>query len=76
VCYNQYRHNKGEIMKRFSNVNGKATNLNKPLTVGTVEFILNNAGTMSAKNIASIIHRPVKTVQSVASRLGVSLRLS
>ena len=61
---------------RFSNVNGKATRLNKKLTVGSVEFILNNAGKMSAKNIAAVIHRPVKTVQNVASRFGVSLRLS
>lgn len=62
-------------MKRFSNVNGKATKLSKELTVGSIEFIINNAGTMTAKNIAAILHRPVKTVQSVASRFGVSLRV-
>lgn len=61
--------------KRFSKVNGKATKLNKPLTVGTLEFILNKAGVLSSKSIAAIIHRPVKTVQSVASRFGISLRL-
>jgi hypothetical protein len=61
--------------KRLSNVNGKATKLNKPLTVGTVEFIVKNAGLLPAKSIAAIIHRPLKTVQSVASRFGVSLRL-
>jgi hypothetical protein len=60
---------------RFSNVNGKATKLNKKLTAGTVGFILENAGKIEAKNIAAIIHRPVKTVQNVASRFGVSLRL-
>lgn len=63
-------------MKRFSNVNGKSTKLNKKLTWGTVTFIIKNAGLMSTKNIAAIIHRPVKTVQSVASRFGVSLKLT
>ena len=62
-------------MKRFSNVNGKATKLSKELTVGSLEFIINNAGKMTAKNIAAILHRPVKTVQSVASRFGISLRV-
>lgn len=61
--------------KRLSKVNGKSTVLNKPLTQGSLEFIIKNAGKMTAKNIASVIHRPVKTVQSVASRFGVSLRL-
>ena len=64
------------MQTRFSNVNGKATKLNKKLTVGTVDFILRNAGVIPAKNIAAIIHRPLKTVQSVASRYGVSLRVS
>jgi hypothetical protein len=62
-------------MRKFSNVNGKATKLNKKLTNGTVDFILKNAGKIPSKNIAAIIHRPVKTVQSVASRFGISLRL-
>jgi hypothetical protein len=61
---------------RFSNVNGKATKLKKPLTVGTLDFIVRNAGVIPAKSIAAIIHRPLKTVQSVASRFGVSLRIS
>jgi hypothetical protein len=63
------------MQNRFSKVNGKATKLGKPLTAGTIDFIVTNAGTMSAKNIAAIIHRPLKTVQSVASRFGVSLRV-
>lgn len=63
-------------MKRLSTVNGKATKLNKKLTVGTIDFIVKNAGVIPAKSIAAIIHRPLKTVQSVASRFGVSLRLS
>lgn len=62
-------------MNRLSNVNGKATKLKKPLTSGTLDFIINNAGRISAKNIAAIIHRPTKTVQSVASRFGVSLKV-
>jgi len=61
--------------KRFSKVNGKSTKLNKPLTTGTVEFILEKAGVLTARNIAAIIHRPLKTVQSVASRFGISLRV-
>jgi hypothetical protein len=62
-------------MKRFSKVNGKATKLNKPLTAGTVAFIIENAGKLAAKDIAAIIHRPLKTVQGAASRLGLSLRV-
>lgn len=63
-------------MKRFSNVNGKATKLNKTLTAGSLGFIIENAGKMTSKNIANVLHRPVKTIQSVASRLGVSLVLN
>ena len=62
-------------MKRFSKVNGKATKLNKPLTSGTIEFILEKAGLIPAKSIAAIIHRPLKTVKNVASRFKVSLRV-
>ena len=62
-------------MKNFSEINGKATRPKKPLTFGTVDFILKNAGKLTSKNIAAIIHRPIKTVQSVASRFGVSLKL-
>jgi len=61
-------------MKKFSKINGKATRLKKPLTFGTVDFILKNAGKLTSKSIAAIIHRPIKTVQSVASRFKVSLK--
>ncbi|NBO22892.1 hypothetical protein EBU94_06110 [bacterium] len=61
-------------MKRSKKINGKATKLKKPLTFGTVDFILKNAGKLTSKNIAAIIHRPIKTVQSVASRFKVSLK--
>lgn len=63
-------------MTRFSNVNGMATRLNKPLTNGTVNFILSNAGKLSAESIANIIHRPVKTVYSVAYRNRISLKVA
>lgn len=63
-------------MTRFSTVNGKSTRLNKKLTVGTVNFILTNAGKLNAASIANIIHRPVKTVYSVASRNKVSLKVA
>jgi hypothetical protein len=59
--------------KRYSNVNGKATKLSKPLTGGSYAFIVRKAGTMSAKNIAAILHRPVQTVVAAARRLGVTL---
>jgi hypothetical protein len=62
-------------MERLSDVNGKATKLGKPLTQGSVDFILRNAGKLSGRAIANILHRPIKTVQSVASRNGVSLKL-
>lgn len=52
------------------------TRTGKRLSNGTVNFILNNAGRLSAISIANIIHRPVKTVYSVASRAGVSLKVS
>lgn len=63
-------------MTRFSTVNGKSTRLNKKLTINTVNFILTNAGKLPAVSIANIIHRPVKTVYSVASRNGVSLKVA
>lgn len=63
-------------MNRYSTVNGKATRLNKKLTLGTVNFILNNAGKLTAEAIANVIHRPVKTVYSVASRNKVSLKVA
>lgn len=62
-------------MTRFSTVNGMSTKLGKKLTARTVNFILANAGKLAAENIANIIHRPVKTVYSVGSRNGVSLKL-
>lgn len=60
---------------RFSFVNGKSTKLNKPLTFGTLNFIFSNAGKISAKNIANIVHRPLRTIRNVSRRFGISLKL-
>jgi hypothetical protein len=74
--------NTGEIMNqtvtgsRFSNVNGKSTKVGKKLTTGSVDFIIRKAGKIPGKSIAAILHRPLKTVQSAASLVGVSLRLN
>lgn len=65
----------GKGSGRLSTVNGKATRLGKKLTQGSVDFIVRNAGKMSGRSIANILHRPLKTVQSVASRVGVSLKV-
>lgn len=58
-----------------SKSNGTATRRNKKLTSGSVSFIVKNAGKMSGRAIANILHRPLKTVQSVASRNRVSLKV-
>jgi len=54
---------------------GKNTRNGKPLTQGSVNFIARNAGKMTTKSMASVLHRPVQTVKSVALKLGVSLRV-
>jgi hypothetical protein len=59
-----------------STKNGTATRRNKKLTKGSVNFIVKNAGKLSGRAIANILHRPLKTVQSVAHRNGVSLKVS
>lgn len=64
-----------KVSGRLSTVNGKSTRLGKKLTQGSVDFIVKNAGRMSGRSIANILHRPLKTVQSVASRAGVSLKV-
>ena len=56
-------------------VSGTATRSGKPLTQGSVNFIARNAGKMTTKAMASVLHRPVQTVKSVALKLGVSLRV-
>lgn len=61
--------------KVLSKTNGEATKNGKKLTVGSVEFIINNAGKMSVKNIAKILHRNSSTVRTVARRMGLSLRI-
>ena len=61
--------------KRMSSVNGKATKSGKKLTQGSVDFIVKNAGKMSGRSIANILHRPLTTVKTVAARAGLSLRV-
>jgi len=56
-------------------LSGTSTRNGKPLTRGSVNYIARNAGKMSTKAIASVLHRPVQTVKSVALKLGVSLRV-
>lgn len=63
-------------MKKFSTINGKSTNLTKPFTFGSVGFIVEKAGTMSATSIAAILHRPVTQVYSIARKIGVSLEFN
>ena len=64
-----------KVSGRLSTVNGKATKTGKKLTQGSVNFIVKNAGKMSGRSIANILHRPLKTVQTVAARAGVSLKV-
>lgn len=59
----------------MSKINGTATKSGKKLTKGSVDFIIANAGKLSGRAIANILHRPIKTVQSVAHRNGVSLKI-
>lgn len=61
-------------MKRFSSTNGMATVLTKPLTFGSYNYIAANAGYMTAKSIANVLHRPVTQVYAAARKLGVSFR--
>jgi hypothetical protein len=63
------------IAGRLSGVNGMSTKLGKKLTKGSVDFIVSNAGKLSGRSIANILHRPLKTIQSVAHRNGVSLKV-
>lgn len=62
-------------VRTLSRVNGKATKVGKKLTQGSVDFIVRNAGKMSGQNIANILHRSLKTVETVARRVGVSLKV-
>lgn len=55
---------------------GTVTRNGKPLTQGSVNFIARNAGKMTTKAIASVLHRPIQTVKSVALKLGVSLKVN
>lgn len=59
--------------KRLSNVNGKATNVRKPYTPGSINFIRRKANALSARAIANILHRSVKSVKNVAAKNNITL---
>lgn len=52
---------------------GNVTTSGKPFTQGSLLFIVNNAGKLSAQSIANILHRSVASVRYNARKLGVSL---
>lgn len=60
------------MSKRFSTVNGMATKINKPFTLGSVRFIKRNAKRLTLRAIAAILHRTPNSVRSIARRNGVS----
>lgn len=51
------------------------TRLGKKFTEGSVSFIRKNAGKMTAKKMASVLHRTTKSVRRKAEKLGISLRV-
>ena len=55
--------------------NGTSTKTRKPFTAGSVNFIVSNAGKLSAKSIANVIHRTEKSVRRKAEKLGLSLKV-
>ena len=56
-------------------MNGTATRSGKKFTQGSVNFILRNAGKMTATKMASVLHRTTKSVRRKAEKLGISLRV-
>lgn len=58
-----------------SKTNGTATRTGKKFTTGSLGFLVNNAGKMSAKSIAKVLHRTEKSVRRKAEKLGLSLRV-
>lgn len=57
------------------NSNGTNTRTGKKFTSGSVNFLTSNAGKMSAKSIANILHRTEKSVRRKAEKLGLSLKV-
>jgi DNA-binding transcriptional regulator YiaG len=60
-------------IKRLSNVNGKATNVRKPYTPGSISFIRRKAKSLSVVAIANILHRSVRSVRNVAAKNNIQL---
>jgi hypothetical protein len=58
-----------------SNSNGTATRTGKKFTTGSTSFLIGNAGKMSAKSIANVLHRTEKSIRRKAEKLGLSLRV-
>ena len=56
--------------------NGVATRNGKRFTTGSLRFLSNKAGKMSAKSIAKVLHRTVKSVRRKAEKLGLSLKVA
>jgi hypothetical protein len=61
-----------EAMLRPSWYSGTATKRNKPFTSGSLEYIKANAGKMSAKAIAAVLHRSVYSVSSKIKAMGLA----
>jgi|LauGreSuBDMM15SN_2_FD.fasta_scaffold1854048_1 hypothetical protein len=56
--------------------NGVATRNGKRFTTGSLRFLTNKAGKMSARSIAKVLHRTEKSVRRKAERLGLSLKVA
>lgn len=54
---------------------GRVTTSGKPLTPGSINYIMGNAGLMSAFNIARVLHRTEKSVRRFAEKQGISLKV-
>lgn len=46
----------------------------KRFTPGSINYIYGMAGTLSARAIANVLHRTVKSVRRKAEKLGISLK--
>ena len=57
-------------------MNGTNTRKGKAFTSGTVSFIVTNAGKMTVKNMAKVLHRTEKSIRRKAERLGIKLKVN
>jgi len=55
---------------------GKLVTRGTVFSTNSVRFLEKNAGKMSARSIAAVLHRTEKSVRRKAEKLGLSLRLS